>query len=315
MRPAAVESLASDVRGAEALRAKASSGDPEALRAAAKQFEAMFLQIVFKTMRQTRFSTEGDPFANSSSLKLYQELLDQQWSQRIVAGRGLGFAEAMYNALSRNAALATMPADQEAALRNESQAMRAESQAVRVEGQVMATAYSGGNFPADPDGSASNPEASAESAKPESIKQAFIDTMRPHAEKAGQALGVPANFILAQAALESGWGRREIVGADGTRSYNLFGIKAGAKWKGAVVEQMTTEYQQGLVVKKTQVFRAYAGYEEAFENYAALLKQRFPLAASAGTSADDFAFGLVAGGYATDPAYGDKILRLIAGLA
>ena len=91
--------------------------------------------------------------------------------------------------------------------------------------------------------------------------------------------------------------------------------KAGSTWDGAVVEQVTTEYQQGLAVKKTQAFRAYSGYEAAFKDYAALLQRRYPQAAAAGAAADEFAAGLVAGGYATDPAYADKVQRLIAQLA
>lgn len=283
-----VESLASDVRGVEALRLKASSGDPEALRAAAKQFESMFLGIVLKTMRETRFSAEDDPFANSSSLKLYQELLDQQWAQKMSSGRGLGFAEAMYAALSRNVAQPAPAADTTTPL------------------AVSDTA------------TASTPTAnSAAGTTSGSLdgRQTFVEALRPHAEKAAQTLGIPANFILAQAALETGWGKREIVAEDGGNSYNLFGIKAGSTWDGAVVEQVTTEYQQGLAVKKTQAFRAYSGYEAAFKDYAALLQRRYPQAAAAGAAADEFAAGLVAGGYATDPAYADKVQRLIAQLA
>ncbi len=288
MAYASVESLASDVRGAEALRFKASSGDPEALRAAAKQFESMFLGIVLKTMRETRFSAEDDPFANSSSLKLYQELLDQQWAQKMSSGRGLGFAEAMYAALSRNVAQPAPAADTTTPLAVSDTATASTPTANSAAGTTSGTL----------DG-----------------RQTFVEALRPHAEKAAQTLGIPAKFILAQAALETGWGKREIVAEDGGNSYNLFGIKAGSTWDGAVVEQVTTEYQQGLAVKKTQAFRAYSGYEAAFKDYAALLQRRYPQAAAAGAAADEFAAGLVAGGYATDPAYAAKVQRLIAQLA
>lgn len=294
MSYAGVESLASDVRGAEALRLKASSGDPEALRAAAKQFESMFLGIVLKTMRETSFAAADDPLANSSSLKLYQELLDQQWAQRMSAGRGLGFADAMFTALNRNAAV---------------------PEAAGASGSGAATEASGvANAPA----AASSAPPVAGSVNPglgSDSKQRFIESLRTHAEQAAQALGVPANFILAQAALETGWGKREIVAEDGSTSYNLFGIKAGAGWKGAVVEQMTTEYQHGLALKQTESFRAYSGYEAAFQDYATLLQRRYPQAVGAGDDAGRFAAGLVAGGYATDPAYAAKVQRLIAQLA
>ncbi len=96
--------LAVDVNSAQALRAQARAGDPETLKAAARQFEAMFVQIMLKTMRATHFSTEADPYADSAGLKLYQELLDQQWSQQLAAGRGLGLADMIVGRLGVEAA-------------------------------------------------------------------------------------------------------------------------------------------------------------------------------------------------------------------
>jgi flagellar protein FlgJ len=287
----AVESLASDVRGAEALRAKATSGDPEALRAAAKQFEAMFLQIMLKTMRETRFSTEDDPFANSGSLKLYQELLDQQWAQKMSSGRGLGFAEAMYTALSRQGT----------------------SRVASPETAVDSSGATNGTTASDPATTPAMPTTPSVS-RLDTARQAFIDGLRPYAEKTATDLGLPAEFILAQAALETGWGKRRILGEDGSDSFNLFGIKAGAKWTGGVVEQTTTEYVRGLAVKATESFRAYDNFEAAFGDYADLLRRRYPLAAAAGDDVSAFASGLAAGGYATDPAYADKIRRVVASL-
>jgi flagellar protein FlgJ len=136
--------------------------------------------------------------------------------------------------------------------------------------------------------------------------------MRPHAEAAAATTGVPAEFILAHAALESGWGRHEIRGANGQASHNLFGIKAGRTWDGAVAETVTTEYRQGMPMKLTQQFRAYADYGSAFTDYAQLLKARYGAALAAGADPSGFARGLVAGGYATDPAYADKLQAVIA---
>ncbi len=300
MAMAAVESLASDVRAAESLRAKATSGDPEALRAAAKQFEAMFLQIMLKTMRETRFSTEDDPFANSTSLKLYQELLDQQWAQKMANGRGLGFADAMYAALSRDA---SMPSAGTA----DGVAPAAATGAIRQADDAAPNAA--------PTTSGMAPAAATNTTSKVADRQAFIDALRPYAEQAAESLGLPAEFLVAQAALETGWGKRRIQGADGGDSYNLFGIKAGGKWSGATIETFTTEYRDGLTLKTTQSFRAYDDYAAAFNDYADLLRRRYPLAATAGDDAGAFADGLVAGGYATDPAYADKIRRVIASLA
>lgn len=287
-----VESLASDVRGAEALRAKAGSGDPEALRAAARQFEAMFVQIMLKTMRETRFASEDDPLVNSNSLKMYQELLDQQWAQRMANGRGLGFADAMYAALSRNTA---PPVGTNTG---------------------VAPTQSDDAHATTPSTAAPAPATGATAAAPVvgADRQAFIEAMRPYAEQAADALGLPAEFVIAQAALETGWGKRQIVGADGQESFNVFGIKAGAKWKGSVVDTLTTEYRDGLAMKLSQSFRAYDGYEAAFQDYADMLRRRYPLAAAAGADAEAFAAGLVAGGYATDPAYAEKVRSVIGRL-
>lgn len=106
--------LAVDVNSAQALRAQARAGDPEAIKAAAGQFEAMFVQIMLKTMRATRFSAEGDPYADSAGLKLYQELLDQQWAQKLAAGRGLGLADMIVGRLGVEAA-GQSPLDEAAA--------------------------------------------------------------------------------------------------------------------------------------------------------------------------------------------------------
>jgi len=126
------------------------------------------------------------------------------------------------------------------------------------------------------------------------------------------ATGVPARFILAQAALESGWGDREIRDAAGQASHNLFGVKAGRGWSGEAVETTTTEYRQGVAMKLTQRFRSYADYGEAFADYADLLKRRIGEATAAGGDAEAFAKGLAEGGYATDPAYAGKLKAVIA---
>lgn len=139
--------------------------------------------------------------------------------------------------------------------------------------------------------------------------------MQPHADAAAAATGVPARFILAHAALESGWGQREIRGGKGEASHNLFGIKAGGGWDGASVQTQTTEYRQGVPMKLVQSFRAYDDYSAGFTDYARLLKARYGGAVHAGDDGNAFAQGLAAGGYATDPAYAGKLKAVIASVA
>jgi flagellar protein FlgJ len=137
--------------------------------------------------------------------------------------------------------------------------------------------------------------------------------MQEHAKQAEQSTGIPYSFILAQAAIESGWGKREITKADGSSSHNLFGIKAGSDWQGDVAEVTTTEYIEGVPRKVVARFRAYDSHEQAFQDYANFLKNnpRYSQVLINGQTAQGFAYGLQNAGYATDPAYATKLLKVI----
>jgi len=303
---AAPETLAVDLTSARALKFKASSGDPAALRDAAKQFEAMMIAQMLKTMRETRFNAEDDPMTGGESMKVYQGLLDQQWAARMTEGRGLGFADMLVKHLERQAGVAAAASAQPAA--QPAAAGAAPTTAVPVMEPPRAPASAREHKAAVSAG-----ESLATSAAER--KQRFLEAMRPHAEAAEAATGVPARFILAQAALESGWGERQIRAADGTPSHNLFGIKAGKGWAGEAVETDTTEYRQGVAMKLAQRFRAYPDYTAAFADHAQLLRSRYADAVRAGDDAAGFARGLAQGGYATDPAYAGKLQSVIASVA
>jgi len=292
MLPAAVmDSLAVGVSDAQALKAKAASGDPEALKAAARQFEAMMVAQLLKGMRDTHFiSQEDDPFGGQS-LKLYQELLDQQWAARISQGRGLGYAEMLTKALQKQVQDAG-----EAAVSPAAETANAGAAVGAIDRPKTLPAVSA-NTPA------------------KDYKRSFIDRLRPQAEAAAQTTGLPTDFILAHAALESGWGSREIRSADGHTSHNLFGIKAGSNWQGESATAATTEYRQGRAVRVNQGFRSYADYGQAFDDYAHLLGSRYAPAVNAGKDAHAFTQALAAGGYATDPAYSKKLQAVIASVA
>jgi flagellar protein FlgJ len=296
--------LAADTQGLQALKARAASNDPTALREAARQFEALLLQTLFKEMRESSWGATDDPFAPSESLKLYRELLDQQWVQRMVQGRGLGFGEKMAEQMraakgsAEPVVTAPAPAGQSMA---RGDAAPVAGGAVRAEQASVSAALP--------------PAAEPGATDPTLRKARFLQAMRPHAEAAARATGLPAEFILAHAALESGWGAREIRGQDGRPSHNLFGIKAGSHWKGASVEQQTTEYRHGLPVRQSERFRAYEDYAQAFGDYADLLLKRYGDAVRVGADADAFARALAAGGYATDPAYAGKLKGVIATVA
>lgn len=145
-------------------------------------------------------------------------------------------------------------------------------------------------------------------------QQAFVDSVRPWANAAAQRLGVSPDIIAAQAALETGWGARPIRGADGSDSHNLFSIKAGPGWKGETTEIMTTEFEGGIAVKRREKFRSYADKGEAFSDFARLIASnpRYQSALNAGGDVRAYAQALARGGYATDPAYVDKLVRVSA---
>jgi len=282
-------SLAIDARELSSLRESARQNSPEALKAAARQFEAVFMNMMLKSMRDA--TPQDSPFDSDQS-RMYTSMLDQQLSQNL-ASRGVGLADVLIRQLS-GAVQASLPPES------------AGAPDMAFELPVGAAAR-----PAPTGGQVLEPPRS-QASQPAHVRQ-FQDRMQPFAEEASQSTGIPARFMLGQAALESGWGRREIVGADGTRSNNLFGIKAGPGWKGKVVEAATTEYVNGVPETRIEKFRAYDSYADSFRDYARLLKSnpRYESVIANARDATGFAQGLQRAGYATDPNYAAKLTRII----
>jgi len=152
--------------------------------------------------------------------------------------------------------------------------------------------------------------ATAEAGAPADA-EGFLAAIAPYAEEAGARLGVSPEIVAAHAALESGWGRKPLRGTDGADTHNLFGIKAGGAWSGAAARAATTEVEDGVAMKTSASFRSYADTASAFDDYARLLQDpRYRGALHTGGDARAFAEGLARGGYATDPAYADKLARV-----
>ena len=141
----------------------------------------------------------------------------------------------------------------------------------------------------------------------------FVNRMLPYALAVSQTSGVPTQLMLGQAALESGWGKREIQMADGSNSYNLFGIKANANWQGKVAEVMTTEYKNGVAHAETAKFRAYSSYAEAFQDYANLMSKnpRYGEVLQQNSDVTEMAQAIQDAGYATDPKYAEKLVKVM----
>lgn len=286
-----------DLNSLSSLRVQTRSSDPAALKAAAQQFEAMFLQIVLKSMRD---ATPKDGLFDSEQTRMYESLLDQQLSQVIATkGGGTGLAAMIEKQLTRsNVDPVALPGGLPLKPPAEPRSIETPAKALPLPQAQPARLLA--------------PPAAGAAASP--ATRDFVNRIWPHAAAASQATGVPPAFLVAQAALETGWGRAELRQTDGRPSYNVFGIKAGRDWSGPTVEATTTEYVNGTAQQRVERFRAYGSYAEAFGDYARLLGTGSRYADVIGaTDAATFARGLQRAGYATDPAYADKLTRIIGG--
>jgi len=295
-----IESLAVDANSLNGLRTAATQNSPEALKGAAKQFEALFMNMMLKSMRD---ATPQDGMFDSQQTKMFTSMLDQQMSQNM-AQRGVGLADMLERQLSRtvNKPLPTdadsPPVDIPLA-RNLSDMDKA---------KLFSGIASTYDMPSQNDKS----NQRRNSQRPAHV-EAFQNRLQADADLASQSTGIPAKFMLAQAALETGWGKKEIRARDGSSAHNLFGIKAGSNWTGKVVEASTIEYIKGVPQRRIEKFRAYDSYAEAFRDYANVLRSnpRYEKVLANAQDVHGFAYGLQKAGYATDPRYAEKLTNII----
>lgn len=269
--------LAIDTRSLDSIRSRGISDPKGAAREAARQFEALFMNELVKSMRAA--TPSSGLFEDNAGTQLSTEMLDREYATKLT-GMKNGLSEAILKQLERQMGLSPGPIPVTGSANNTPEALSVKPQPTRI---------------------------------PQSGAAGFVQQHSAAAAKAERDTGIPAAFMVSQAALETGWGRKEIRHADGAPSFNLFGIKAGGAWKGPVAEVVTTEFINGRAQKVVAQFRAYGSYAESFADYARLMKNspRYAgVVAGAGT-AQGFAQGLQRAGYATDPAYADKLSRVI----
>ncbi|RQS18807.1 flagellar assembly peptidoglycan hydrolase FlgJ [Burkholderia sp. Bp8992] len=312
--------FALDVQGFDALRAQAKQSPQAGAKAVAGQFDAMFTQMMLKSMRDA--SPDGGLFDSHTS-KMYTSMLDQQLAQQM-SKHGIGVADALMKQLLRNAGAGTGSdaagdlgaggmggmgagglgtAGNEGSLAAMNAMAKAYANAANNGGLAGARGYSAGSALTPPVKGASGVQDA----------DAFVDRLAGPAQAASATTGIPARFIVGQAALESGWGKREIRASDGSTSYNVFGIKANKGWTGRTVSALTTEYVNGTPRRVVAKFRAYDSYEHAMTDYANLLKNnpRYSGVLSASRSVEGFAHGMQKAGYATDPNYAKKLISIM----
>jgi flagellar protein FlgJ len=288
------DKLAFDSKSLDELKQSAKNNAPDSLKSAAKQFEALFMNMMLKSMRQAE--SKDSPFENEQS-RMYTSMLDQQLSQNM-ASKGMGLADALVKQLSNNAGNQILQVDP----------MSANGTTPEAKSLAGIDSYlSQANF--------DKPVKSAPTINKNAPAhvQEFQRKLSAHAEQASLETGIPAKFMLGQAALESGWGRHEMKTADGSPSHNIFGMKATSSWSGKTVDAVTTEFVNGVAVRKVQKFKAYDSYSDAFKDYAKLLTRnpRYENVIANAKDAVSFAQGLQKAGYATDPQYANKLSKII----
>lgn len=327
--------FALDMNGFQRLQHNARVDPDAGVHGAAQQFEALFVQMMMKSMRD---ATPSSGLLSSSTTDTYQQMLDQQWSQ-VISSKGMGLADMLVEQLQRQGAVNHKPdsADQELqaliagiprgtprVLDEPLQPNRGGYAPASGNGRFLAELDAISQQPAAEKSNASMASTAASSATPTSAAtpasfshapdhvQRFLTALAAPAQAASDATGVPAELILAQAALETGWGRHEIATQHGGNSHNLFGIKAGSHWQGKTTDIVTHEYIDGRRTQIVDSFRVYDSFEHAFTDYANLIGNN-PRYAGVVQAADahQAAHELQRGGYATDPLYANKLVAVM----
>ncbi len=292
--PLQITPIYTDIQGLNKLKYASDEKSPETLRLVAEQFEAIFLQMMLKSAHGEK---GGDGLFDNQQTEFYQDWHDKQLAINLAAGKGIGIADMLVRQLQTSSA--SEPKTRQS--------------------------FSVDNIPRQEPVSSVSIQKISETKMSEpmvllklsSLKtpQEFAQHLWPYAKSASEKLGVAPEVILAQAALETGWGKKINQHASGESSYNLFNIKADGRWKGESVSVSTLEFRQGVAVKEMAQFRAYDSYEESFADFVSFIKSspRYQSALAVADDAHSFTRELSAAGYATDPEYATKIMEIANG--
>ena len=295
--------------------------DPEAaLKKVAQEFESIFINMMLKNMRQSNEAIGSDLFSSNES-KQYQEMLDSQMAQSLSKAGGMGIADALIRQFQGQGAASVPRPGSETAFLNQvatQDLARIQMLAKHASNDLIEKAQAASDSD-DVDLAKIVETLQLDLNTKQGVQRAeqvafqspseFIQALWPHAKAAAEKLGVNPKAILAQAALETGWGKFPIAKQDGSASYNLFGIKADARWQGERAVVTTLEYENGVAKKQVAPFRAYDSFADSFDDYADFLttSDRYKGALQVGDDVASFAANLQQGGYATDPKYSEKI--------
>ncbi|MDP3877118.1 MAG: flagellar assembly peptidoglycan hydrolase FlgJ [Methylobacter sp.] len=328
-----------DFNGLAKLKNEARKESPEALKETAKQFESIFINNVLKSMRAAKLA---DGAMDSDQSKAYSDMYDQQLAIHLSGSPGVGLADLIVKQLSPakpnnqkmdtedylNKSVGSARSSTAPSYRaNPSVSAKTDTPALELQqdGANITPYIHDGNplnkIKAMPFNSERNVTTEAGAAlkldQSQPIKSAeeFVRRLHPYAEQAAKELGVEPKVILAQAALESGWGRSLIKKGNGENSFNLFNIKADKSWRGEQARRATLEFDQGVAKKVNAGFRSYGSFEESFKDYVEFIKSnpRYGDALKKVGNAEHYMRELQQAGYATDPKYAAKVMSIYQG--
>lgn len=323
-------SVYTDFAGLAKLKQGARESSPAAIKEAAQQFESLFLGMVMKSMREAKLA-EG--FADSQQSKMYQDMYDQQMAMHLSGKPGVGLAEVIAKQLSpkqdreedqpghvlqasdyldRVAGSGSANGNRQPPRGGPAAANALDSSGLSSLERSLARLERGQSHIAGHwrELEAAVSDAADDGATP--AQQTFFNELMPHARQAAQSLGVDAKLLLAQAALETGWGQAMVKNGGGENSYNLFNIKADKAWQGKEAKALTLEFDGGVAKKQMAGFRAYDSYQDSFNDYVDFIKSnpRYEQALKNAENPARYIQSLQKAGYATDPKYAEKVMSI-----
>jgi len=304
-----------DFNGLAKLKNQARKDSPEALKEVARQFEAIFLSNMLKGMRDAKLA---DGITDNDQSKFYNELYDKQLAVHLSGKPGVGLADLIVKQLGHD----DQPDNEKSGIENYLNRSAGTQKVIshyphavakqpgnKVDGKVIINAYIHNSNPLN---EMTEIPLKNDHARPIQSAEDFVRQLHPYAQQAAKELGVEPRVILAQAALETGWGRSLIKNGNGESSFNLFNIKADKSWRGKQAQVPTLEFEHGIAKKVNAGFRSYASFQESFQDYVAFIKNnpRYGDALKQAGNGERYLHELQRAGYATDPNYANKIMSI-----
>lgn len=291
-----------DQNALNSVKAMGRKNDPQALKEISKKFEGIFVQQMLKSMRDANEVFAKGNELSSSEVKFHQDMLDQQMVLNLTSGKGIGLATSMYQQMIKS-----YGKSQDADLKKTDISIKPS-----LEINSVLPALNSDPAVKKIDATDSHKKVSNEKSVLKTAEE-FVEKLKPYALKAAEMLNIKADVLLAQAALETGWGKSLIHDKQGNSSFNIFNIKATGGWQGKSVTVNTLEYENGVTKQEKSGFRHYDDLLQSFNDYVNLIKNnpRYEKALAAGDDSIEYAKALQQAGYATDPHYADKIKQIL----